>query len=212
MFAQSIATRRNAIRPRRAHTAIAGAALMILMGASAEASLHKCVDAQGKITYSDTLCPETRNSQRPPAGSDSPRRISTDQIKAMIAASDDATRRMDVDKIMSYYAEDATIEFVIRVGHRTGRQFMRKKELAAIARRHKDDVKEYHMRRENLAIDVASTGTQAEMRSTVIEDWRDNGRPVTMTSEEQNLIEMRDGKLQIVHSYVISDGGPKERR
>src|SRR4249919_3608733 len=132
--------------------------------------------------------------------------------KAMIAASDDATRRMDVDKIMSYYAEDATIELVIRVGRRTGRQFMRKKELAAIARRHKDDVKEYHMRRENLAIDVTSTGTQAEMRSTVIEDWRDNGRPVTMTSEEQHLIEMRDGKLQIVHSHVISDGGPKERR
>jgi ketosteroid isomerase-like protein len=185
---------------------------MIFMDASAEASLHKCVDGQGQITYSDTLCPGTRNSQRPPAGSYGPRRISTDQIKAMIAASDDATRRMDVDKIMSYYAEDATIELVTRVGHRTGRQFMRKKELAAIAKRHKDDVKEYRMRRENLAIDVTSTGTQAEMRSTVIEDRRDNGRPLTMNSEEQKLIELRDGKLQIVHSYVISDGGPKERR
>jgi hypothetical protein len=212
MPTQSVFVLHNAIRPRPAYLTIAGVALMIFMDASAEASLHKCVDGQGQITYSDTLCPETRNSQRPPAGSDSPRRISTDQVKAMIAASDDATRRMDVDKIMSYYAEDATIELVTRVGHRTGRQFMRKKELAAIAKRHKDDVKEYRMRRENLAIDVTSTGTQAEMRSTVIEDWRDNGRPLTMTSEEQNLIELVDGKLQIVHSYVISDGGPKERR
>ena len=212
MSTQSVFTLRNAIRPRPAYLTIAGVALMIFMDTSAEASLHKCVDGKGQITYSDTLCPETRNSQRPPVGSDSPRRISTDQVKAMIAASDDATRRMDVDKIMSYYAEDATIELVTRVGHRTGRQFMRKKELAAIAKRHKDDVKEYRMRRENLAIEVTSTGTQAEMRSTVIEDWRDNGRPLTMTSEEQNLIELRDGKLLIVHSYVISDSGPKDRR
>lgn len=68
------------------------------------------------------------------------------------------------------------------------------------------------MRREKLAIDIASSGMQAETRSTVIEDWRQNGQPVTMTSEEQNLIELRDDKLQIVHSYVTTDGGPSERR
>jgi len=149
----------------------------------ADASLHKCIDAEGKITYSDALCPGSRRSERPPATTDNARTISSEQIKAMIAASDEATRRMDLDKIMSYYAEDATIEMVTRVGHRTGRQFMRKKEMAAIAKRHKDDVTEYHMRREKLFIDIASSGMQAETRSTVIEDWRQNGQPVTMTSE-----------------------------
>jgi ketosteroid isomerase-like protein len=192
--------------------AIVGAALLIFTQPPADASLHKCIDAGGKITYSDALCPGSRHSERPPPTTDNARRITSEQIKAMIAASDEATRRMDLDKIMSYYAEDATIEMVTRVGHRTGRQFMRKKELAAIAKRHKDDVTEYHMRREKLAIDIASSGMQAETRSTVIEDWRQNGQSVTMTSEEQNLIELRDGRLQIVHSYVISDGGPRERR
>jgi hypothetical protein len=196
---------------RGVRAALIGAALMLVAG-PADASLHKCVDAQGKITYSDTLCPGSRNSERPPVSTDSPRRISIDQIKAMIAASDDATRHMDIDKVMSYYAEDATIEAVTRIGHRTGRQYMRKKELTAIAKRHKDDYKEYRMHRESLSIDVAPTGTQAETRSVVVEEWRDNGQPVTMTSEEQNLIELRDGKPLIVHSYVITEGGPKERR
>ena len=192
--------------------ALAGAALMFFIQPPADASVHKCIDAEGKITYSDALCPSSRRSERPPATTDNARTISSEQIKAMIAASDEATRRMDLDKIMSYYAEDATIEMVTRVGHRTGRQFMRNKEMAAIAKRHKDDVTEYHMRCEKLFIDIASSGMQAETRSTVIEDWRQNGQPVIMTSEEQNLIELRDGKLQIVHSYVITDGGPRERR
>src|SRR4051812_31901663 len=120
MFARFIGARRNAIHARSALIAMAGVGLLIAIAGSVEASLHKCVDAQGKLTYSDTLCPETRNSQRPPTAADSPGRISREQIKAMIAASDDASRSMDVDRIMSYYAPDATIELVIRAGHRTG--------------------------------------------------------------------------------------------
>jgi len=212
MFGRPKTTRRVAARLSGMGTATAGMVLLILTHVPADASLHKCVDADGKTTYSDALCPGSRHSERPGAAPDSSRRISSKQIEAMIAASDEAARRMDLDQIMSYYAEDATIEMVTRVGHRTGRQFMRKKELAAIAKRHKDDVTEYRMRREKVIIDIAPTGTQAEARSMLIEDWRQNGQPLTMTSEEQNLIELRDGKLQIVHSYVITDGGPKERR
>jgi ketosteroid isomerase-like protein len=185
-------------------------ALTLMLGASTgHARPHKCIDAQGKVTYSDTLCPATRNSERPVA-LDSTQRISVQQIEAMMSAADDAARRKDFDKLMSFYADDAVVEFVVRMGHRTGRRALRKRELFEHAKQHTADVGEHSARRDKMSIDIAPNGTHAEIRSKVIENWQKNGRRMTMTYDEQNLIELRDGKLQVIKAYVISEGGPRE--
>jgi ketosteroid isomerase-like protein len=180
----------------------------MLSASTAQARPHKCIDAQGKVTYSDTLCPATRGSERPVA-LDSTQRISVQQIEAMISAADDAARRKDYDKLMSYYADDAVIEFVVRMGHRTGRRALRKRELFEYARQHTAEVGEHNARRDKMSIDIAPNGTHAEIRSKVTENFQKNGQRMTMTYEEQNLIELRDGKLQVIKAYVISEGGPR---
>jgi ketosteroid isomerase-like protein len=185
-------------------------ALALMVGAStAQARPHKCIDAQGKVTYSDTLCPATRNSERP-AALDSTQRISVQQIEAMMSAADDAARRKDFEKLMSFYADDAVVEFVVRMGHRTGRRALRKRELFEYAKQHTTDVGEHSARRDKMSIDIAPNGTHAEIRSKVTENWQKNGQRMTMTYDEQNLLELRDGKLQVIKAYVISEGGPRE--
>ena len=129
-----------------------------------------------------------------------------------MAASDQATKRLDVDAMMRFFADDAQIEIVTRVGKRTGRRSLRKRELAAIAKRHRDDFAGYTLRRERMLIDITPSGTQAEVRSTLIESWREGVQTVTKTTEEQNLIELRDGKPQIVYAYTITNTGAIQRR
>jgi ketosteroid isomerase-like protein len=185
-------------------------ALSFMLGASiGHARPHKCIDAQGKVTYSDTLCPATRNSERPVA-LDSTQRISVQQIEAMMSAADDAARRKDYDKLMGFYADDAVVEFVVRMGHRTGRRALRKRELFEYAKQHTADVGEHKARRDKVSIDIAPSGTHAEIRSKVTENWQKNGQQMTMTYDEQDLIELREGKLQVIKAYVISEGGPRE--
>lgn len=192
--------------------AIARLALaLILIGAAAKAwAMTKCVDAQGRVSYSDTLCPTRVLQAQDDAGSG--RKITKREVEAMIAASDQAQRRFDVDAMMSFFADDAQIEVVVRSGHRTGRRALRKPELAVIAKRHRDDFTDYKFQRQNTLIEISPNGMQAEVRSTLIETWRSGGQMVTMTSEEQDLLELRNGKLRVVQAYSITDGGPREIR
>ena len=185
---------------------------LVLLAVPADARPQKCIDAQGKVMYSDTICPEARQAGRTTAAIESPRRITRERVESLIAASDDAGRRKDIDKIMSYYAEDATVEIVVRLGHRTGRQTFRKRDLYEMAKRHKAEWSEYNARRENVAIDIAPSGAQAEIRTKLVESWAQNGKRFTVASEEQQLLELREGSLQIVRSNVITEGEPKEQR
>ena len=104
---------------------------------------------------------------------------------------------------MSYYAEDATVEVVVRLAHRTGRQTFRKRDLYEMAKRHKAEWSEYNARRENVAVEIAPSGAQAEIRSKLVESWAQNGKRFTMASEEQHLLELREGGLLIVRSNVM---------
>jgi len=185
--------------------------LLLLLALPANARMHKCIDAQGKVTYSDTLCPETRQAERTTAAIESPKRITRERVESLMAAADDAGRRKDVDKIMSYYAEDATVEVVVRLAHRTGRQTFRKRDLYEMAKRHKAEWSEYNARRENVAVEIARSGAQAEIRSKLVESWAQNGKRFMMASEEQHLLELREGGLLIVRSNVSTEGGPKEQ-
>jgi len=192
--------------------ALCTSAMLMLLAAPADARPQKCIDAKGKVMYSDTICPEARQAGRTTAAIESPRRITRERVESLIAASDDAGRRKDIDKIMSYYAEDATVEIVVRLGHRTGRQTFRKRDLYEMAKRHKAEWSEYNARRENVAIDIAPSGAQAEIRSKLVESWAQNGKRFTVASQEQQLLELREGSLQIVRSNVITEGEPKEQR
>jgi len=179
--------------------------------ASSCASLHKCLDAHGNVGYSDTFCA----GQRPQDSLAPAQRtaiLTSKQIQAMLAASDQATARLDVEKMMSFFSDDARIEIVVRKGNRTGRRTLRKRELAQMAKRHKDDTSGYSLRREGMLIDITPSGTQAEVRSTLIQTWRAGDHAVTMTSDEQHLIEVRDGKPQIVYAYTITNGVLKPHR
>jgi hypothetical protein len=180
---------------------------------SAHASAHKCLDVHGNVGYTDTFClGQAPRNDAEPVRDTATARLTTKQIQTMMAASDQATRRLDVDAMMRFFADDAQIEMVTRVGKRTGRRSLRKRELAAIAKRHRDDFAGYTLRRERMLIDITPSGTQAEVRSTLIESWREGAQTVTKTTEEQNLIELRDGKPQIVYAYTITNAGAVQRR
>jgi ketosteroid isomerase-like protein len=202
---------RSAAASLRRVVPLSTALVLLFVSSGADARPHKCIDPQGRVTYSDTLCPETRNSERAVALG-SPQRISVQQVEAMIAAADEAARRKDYDKLMTYYADDAVVEFVVRVGHRTGRQSLRKRELFEYARRHAEEMNGSTTRRDKVSIDIAPNGTQAEVRTKVTENFSKNGQRLMMTYEEQSLLELRDGRLQVIHAYVITDGGPRELR
>src|SRR5215208_7200542 len=138
--------------------ALSAAAILMLFALPADARPHKCIDAQGKVTYSDTICPETRQAERTTAAVENPKRITRERVESLMTAADEAGRRKDIDKIMSYYAEDATVEIVVRLGHRTGRQTFRKRDLYEMAKRHKAEWSEYSTRRENVTIEIAANG------------------------------------------------------
>jgi hypothetical protein len=187
-------------------TALLAALVSMLIAAGVNARPHKCIDAQGKVTYSDTLCPETRGAD--PVALASPQRITVKQVEAMVAAAEAAARRKDYDKLMSFYSDDAIVEIVVRIGHRTGRKIMHKRELGEYLRRHRSDTSERNAQRGKMSIDIAANGMQAETREKVTENLVNDGKRVSVTYEEQNLIEMRDGKLQVTHGYLITDAAP----
>ena len=203
--------RYGARRVARPLVVIGGMLALVSSLGSVHASLHKCIDMHGNVGYTDTFC----LGQTPRDGSaqsNAPAKLTAKQIQAMMAASDQAARRLDVDAMMGFFADDAQIEIVTRRGKRTGRRTLHKRELAAIAKRHRDDYSGYTLRREDMLIDITPSGTQAEVRSTLIESWREGAQTVTMTTEAQNLIELRDGKPQIVYAYTITNPGAIRRR
>jgi hypothetical protein len=183
------------------------------LSASAQAGdsgLYKCQNAQGQIAYSDKPCgaqafvdSHSRAGAQPEAGPPLGN-ITRAQLEQMLAAYDTAARRMDVDAVLPFLAEELTIEMVARTPDGMSRRVMRKAEFAKRMRIRAGDISDYSSHRENLQFSITPSGAQAEISSTLVENWRQNGQALNMISDEQYLVELRDGKLQFIAMYQIA--------
>ena len=183
-----------------------------------DASLYKCQDGHGQIAYSDKPCgaqafvdshngADAQARSGPPLGN-----ITRKQLEQMLAGYDAAARRLDVDAMLPFLADEVKIEMVARNPDGTARRVLRKAEFVKRMRVHAGDISGYSLRRENLQFSIAPSGAQAEISSTLIENWREGGQPVSASSEEQYLVETREGRLQFIAIYQMAQGSPRLAR
>jgi Domain of unknown function (DUF4124) len=194
---------------------------LVLAAASqvAVAGLYKCRNANGTVIYADAPCSfeaaassTARNedggaSSPPPAGG-----LTEKQVRALMTEYDNAARRLDADAMLGLLSDDARVEIYVRRAGATGRRTFRKNEYAKFMRDALSGVSGYASRRENLHIALAPTGMQAEVNSRISEDWRQAGQALTRVSDEQYLIELRDGKPRVVWVHVTSTGEPRVKK
>jgi hypothetical protein len=187
---------------------------------TAFAGLYKCKNAQGKVIYSDTPCsiqaaakPDegSANAGSRPAPGDAGK-LTEKQIRGLMAEYDTAAKRLDANAMVSLLSDDAMIEIYVRRAGGTGRRTFRKYEYAKFLRNGLDDISDYASRRENINIALSPSGVQAEVNSRISEDWRQGGQMLTAASDEQYLIELRDGKPRFVWVHVTSTGEPRTKK
>jgi hypothetical protein len=189
--------------------------IQALSAQAGDSGLYKCQKAQGQIVYSDKPCgaqafvdshsrADSQPEVGPPLGN-----ITRTQLEQMLMAYDAAARRLDVDGMLPFLAEELTIEMVARTPDGMVRHVMRKLEFGKRMRIRAGDISDYSSRRENLLFSITPSGAQAEISSTLIENWRQSGQALNMTSDQQYLVELRDGKLQFIAMYQIAPSRTK---
>lgn len=187
---------------------------------AASPGFFKCKNAQGKVIYSDTPCSTqfAAGSGEGASGAGSRPRsgdagaLTEKQIRAMLLEYDHAMQRLDADAVLGLMSDDARVEVYLRRGGATGRRSFRKNEYAKFMRDSLRDISEYTSRRESLHVAVSPNGMQGEVNSRISEDWRQAGQALTMASDEQYLVELREGKPKFVWVHVSATGEPRVKR
>ena len=182
--------------------------------------LYKCKSAQGKVLYSDTPCSiqaaaspaEDRANAGSRPGPGDAGTLTEKHIRALMTEYDKAAKRLDANAMLGLLSDDAMIEIYVRRAGATGRRTFRKYEYAKFLRDSLDDISDYASRRESMHIALVPSGMQAEVNSRINADWRQAGQMLTMASDEQYLIELRDGKPRFVWVHVTSTGEPRVMR
>jgi ketosteroid isomerase-like protein len=193
---------------RAVHTA-AIAACLVLPGIG-HAQMFKCFDATGQITYSDSACVSSV-PQRP--GQAEIGTINRQQALGFMASFDKALARLDFERMLDHFADDAVIHVRVKSQRGGGSMAVGKAEFRRRLYEAKDRLWDYRLQRSNVEIKVLPDGTQAEVQSDLTEWWRDPGGAMTVKSRETYIVELRRGRPKASGLQVVTrDPEPQVRQ
>ena len=191
-------------RSRRYLTAAALAA-GLSMPAAGRTEPYKCFDERGLITYSDSPCVSTV-PPRPAPDEIGP--ITREQALAFMASLDNAWSRLDFERVLDHFAEDAVINIRVKSQRAGGSMTAGKAEFRRLLRQLKDGYWDYRLRRANVEVKLPGDASQAEVESELTEWWKDPGGAMTAKSREVYMVEMRRGRPKAT-SLQIESRGPE---
>ncbi|HEY7759819.1 MAG TPA: DUF4124 domain-containing protein [Burkholderiales bacterium] len=178
--------------------AVAIAACLAVPGVG-HAQLFKCFDEKGRITYSDAPCVSAVPPRPGAVG-----KISREQALAFMASFDKALARVDLDRVVEHFADDALIQVQVKSQRSGGSGTIGKAEFRRLLRDAKDSFWDYRLQRSIVEVRLASDGSQAEVQSDLTEWWKDPGGAVTVKSKETYTIEMRAGRPRATALHVVT--------
>ncbi len=216
-LASRAAAHRGGSPPALYPLALLVATLLGLQTELAFAGMSKCFDSSGNVTYSDGPClaPEPSGAPTANAGSrDAVKggKINTEQVLAMLQASDRAAMRMDIDASLNYMTDDVVIELTMRTRRGPGRGTIGKREFRRLWVEGKDKVRNYRLKRDNIRITIGPDERSADVSSTQTEYWNDPGGPMMVVAEENAVVELSGGKPKVRWiSLVFGQPQPQPR-
>jgi ketosteroid isomerase-like protein len=174
-----------------------------------DAQLFKCYDEKGRITYSDSPC---ISSVPPRPGAGALARISREQALSFMASFDKALARVDFDRVLDHFSDDALIQVQVKSQRSGGSGTVGKAEFRRLLREAKDGFWDYRLQRTIVDVKLGTDGTQAEIQSDLIEWWKDPGGAMTVKSKETYTVEMRGGRPRAIGLHVVTrDPEPQVR-
>lgn len=165
------------------------------------AQLFKCFDEKGRITYSDSPC---ISAVPPRPGPGAVGKISREQALAFMASFDKALARVDFDRVVEHFADDALIQVQVKSQRSGGSGSIGKAEFRRLLREAKDSFWDYRLQRNVVEVRLTSDGSQVEVQSDLTEWWKDPGGAMTVKSKETYTIEMRAGRPRATALHVVT--------
>ena len=174
------------------------------------AQLFKCFDEKGRVTYSDAPCVSV---VPPRPGPGAVGKINREQALAFMTSFDKALARVDLDRVIEHFADDALIQVQVKSQRSGGSGTIGKAEFRRLLREAKDSFWDYRLQRNIVEVRLTADGSQAEVQSEVTEWWKDPGGAMTVKSKETYTIEMRAGKPRATALHVVTrDPEPQAMR
>jgi ketosteroid isomerase-like protein len=165
------------------------------------AQLYKCFDEKGRITYSDSPC---ISSVPPHPGPGEVGKVTREQALAFMASFDRALARVDFDRVIAHFADDALIQIQVKSQRSGGSATIGKAEFRRLLRQARNSFWDYRLQRTIVEVKVMSDGSQAEVESDLTEWWKDPGGAVTVKSKETYTVEMRAGGPRATALHVVT--------
>lgn len=193
--------RKRIVPTGRFHHGLSAALLAagLALSGAVRAEPYKCFDERGRITYSDAPC-ISAVPPRPDASEIGP--ITREQALAFMASFDNALARLDLERVLDHFADDAVVQIRIKSQRAGGSVTAGKAEFRRLLFAAKDGFWEYRLRRANVEVKVLPDASQAEVESELTEWWRDPGGAMTAKSREVYVVEMRRGRPKATALHV----------
>jgi hypothetical protein len=175
------------------------------------AALYSCADASGRIILRDTPCKRSETSREPgrsartskPASAQgqpaqTPGKLTQAHVQELVDGMAAALTRRDMNAMLGYLARDAVVEIEYRLPQGLQFKSFNKEEYAA----HLLDGTEFasapDYRRENTQIFLDPSAHYAELTTALRQTIRVQGEPVPGLTRSKAMVELRDGRAQIV--------------
>lgn len=165
--------------------------------------LFKCFDEKGRITYSDSPC-ISFVPPRPAPGEVG--KVTREQALAFMASFDKALARVDFERVIQHFADDALIQVRVKAQRSGGSGTVGKAEFRRMLRESKNRFWDYRLQRTIVDVKVLSDGSQAEVESDLTEWWKDPGGAMITKSKETYTIEMRVGGPRATELHIVTRG------